>query len=70
VELAMNNEPRIPDEETRKRLSMNLRKARLDLQQFGLQLDEIEAGLDKHIREQKMKRLEKSRQYLEQISKS
>lgn len=66
----MNNEPRIPDEETRKRLSMNLRKARLDLEEFGLQLDEIEAGLDKHIREQKMKRLEKSRQYLEQMSKS
>lgn len=66
----MNNEPRIPDEETRKRLSINLRKARLDLEEFGLQLDEIEAGLDKHIREQKMKRLEKSRQYLEQMSKS
>ncbi|HEY9808568.1 MAG TPA: hypothetical protein V6D13_04440 [Halomicronema sp.] len=65
----MNNEPRIPDEETRKRLSMNLRKARLDLEEFGLKLDEIEAGLDKHIREQKMKRLEKSRQYLEQMSK-
>lgn len=66
----MNNEPRIPDEETRKRLSMNLRKARLDLEEFGLQLEEIEAGLDKHIREQKMKRLEKSRQYLEQMSNS
>ncbi len=66
----MNNEPRIPDEETRKRLLINLRKARLDLEEFGLQLDEIEAGLDKHIREQKMKRLEKSRQYLEQMSKS
>ncbi|MCT7949888.1 hypothetical protein NG798_08825 [Ancylothrix sp. C2] len=66
----MNNEPRIPDEETRKRLSMNLRKARLDLEEFGLQLEEIEAGLDKHIREQKMKRLEKSRQYLDQMSKS
>lgn len=66
----MNNEPRIPDEETRKRLSINLRKARLDLEEFGLQLDEIEAGLDKHIREQKMKRLEKSRQYLEQMSNS
>lgn len=65
----MNNEPRIPDEETRKRLSINLRKARLDLEEFGLQLDEIEAGLDKHIREQKMKRLEKSRQSLEQMSK-
>ena len=66
----MNNEPRIPDEETRKRLSINLRKARLDLEEFGLQLEEIEAGLDKHIREQKMKRLEKSRQYLEQMSNS
>ena len=57
----MTEQPRIPDEETRKRLSANLRQSRLDLQEFGLQLNEILAGLDKHIREQKRKRIERSR---------
>jgi hypothetical protein len=60
-------QPRIPDEETRKRLLANLRQTRLDLQEFGLQLDEVEALLDRDIREQKMKRLEKRRAYLNQV---
>ncbi len=64
----MNEQPpRIPDEETRKRLLANLRQTRLDLQEFGLQLDEVEALLDRDIREQKMKRLQKRREYLAQI---
>jgi len=60
----MTEQPRIPDEETRKRLCANLRKARLDLQEFGLQLEEVEALLDQQIREQKRKRIERSRQNL------
>ncbi|HEY9692646.1 MAG TPA: hypothetical protein V6D15_10590 [Oculatellaceae cyanobacterium] len=60
----MTNQPRIPDEETRKRLSANLRQARLDLQEFGLQLEEVEALLDQQIREQKRKRIERLRQNL------
>ncbi|MFB2968960.1 hypothetical protein ACE1CD_08305 [Aerosakkonema sp. BLCC-F183] len=64
----MTEEPRIPDEETRKRLSKNLRKSILELQEFGLQLEEIEAGLEKHIREQKRNRLEKVRQNMHEIS--
>lgn len=63
----MSEQPRIPDEETRKRLSANLRQTRLDLQEFGLQLDEVEALLNRDIREQKMKRLQKRREYLAQI---
>lgn len=65
----MTQQPRIPDEETRKRLLNNLRQSRLDLQEFGLQLEEVLAGLEKHIREQKLKRIEKSRQHLSAISK-
>ncbi|MFB2922853.1 hypothetical protein [Aerosakkonema funiforme] len=64
----MTKEARIPDEETRKRLSKNLRKSILELQEFGLQLEEIEAGLEKHIREQKRNRLEKVRQNMHEIS--
>lgn len=65
----MTGAPRIPDEETRKRLSANLRQGILDLQEFGLQLDEILVGLEKHNREQKLKRIQRSRQYLEEASK-
>lgn len=65
----MTEEARIPDEETRKRLSKNLRKSILELQEFGLQLEEIEAGLEKHIREQKKNRLEKVRQNMQRNSK-
>jgi hypothetical protein len=54
----MNEQFPIPDEETTKRLLKKLRQGILDLQEFGFQLEEVQAGLDKHIREQKMKRLE------------
>jgi DNA-binding transcriptional regulator YhcF (GntR family) len=62
VELTMNEQFPIPDEETRKRLLKKLRQGILDLQEFGFQLEEVQAGLDKHIREQKMKRLETRRE--------
>jgi DNA-binding transcriptional regulator YhcF (GntR family) len=57
----MNERFRIPDEETRRRSLKNLRQSILDLQEFGFQLEEIEAGLSKHIREQKMKWMENKR---------
>jgi hypothetical protein len=60
----MNEQFRIPDEETKKRLLRLLRQGILDLQEFGFQLEEVQAGLDKHIREQKMKRLETRRENL------
>ncbi len=63
----MNEQFRIPDEGTRKRLLRNLRQGILDLQEFGFQLEEIQAGLDKHIREQKMKRLEIRRENLNKV---
>jgi hypothetical protein len=67
VELIMSERFRIPDEETRKRSLKNLRQSILDLQEFGFQLEEVEAGLDKHIREQKMKWMETKRENLNKV---
>jgi DNA-binding transcriptional regulator YhcF (GntR family) len=63
----MNEQFPIPDEETRKRLLKKLRQGILDLQEFGFQLEEVQAGLDKHIREQKMKRLETRRENFNKV---
>jgi hypothetical protein len=63
----MNEQFRIPDEETRKRLLKNLDRGILDLQEFGFKLEEVQAGLDKHIREQKMKWLETRRENLNKV---
>ncbi|WP_204101825.1 MULTISPECIES: hypothetical protein [Spirulina sp. CCY15215] len=49
----------IPTPETRKRLVSNLRQTRLELQEFGLQLEEVLAALEQDIQEQKVKRLAK-----------
>jgi hypothetical protein len=56
----MSQQSFIPNPETRKRLVTNLRQTRLDLQDFGLQLEELLAGVEKEIREQKLKRLQKN----------
>ena len=45
MEPVMTNQPRIPDPETRARLLTNLRQTRLELEEFGLQLEEVIAGL-------------------------
>ncbi len=54
----------IPNQETRKRLVTNLRKTRLELQDFGLQLEELLAVIEGEIRENKLKRLNKNKQNL------
>lgn len=64
MEFMMNEKPFIPNQETRKKLVSNLRQTRLDLQDFGLQLEELLAGIEKEIREQKAKRLEQYKQNL------
>ncbi len=61
----MSKQSFIPNPETRKRLVTNLRKTRLDLQDFGLQLEELLAGVEKEIREQKLKRLQKNQVNIE-----
>lgn len=58
----MMEQPQIPDEETRKRLIKNLRKTRLELQEFGLELEEIIVLLEKDIRQQRLRRLQKSKE--------
>ena len=63
----MNERFRIPDEETRKNSLKNLRQSILDLQEFGIQLEEIEAGLDRHIRDRKIKCLETKRENLNKV---
>jgi hypothetical protein len=55
----------IPDEETRKRHLKNLRQTRLELQEFGLELEEIIALLEKDIREQRLKRLQNSKSIID-----
>ncbi len=60
----MNEQPAIPNQETRKQLVINLRQTRLNLQDFGLQLEELLAGVEKEIRKQKSKRLEQYKQNL------
>jgi hypothetical protein len=60
----MNQLQEIPNETTRNRLLVNLRQTRLDLQEFGLQLEEILAHLDKDIRQQKIQRLNQKKQLI------
>jgi hypothetical protein len=62
----MTEELQIPNKETRQRLIANLRKTRLNLQEFGLELEELIAGIEKDIREQRLKRLEKVKTSLRQ----
>ncbi len=54
----------MPNQETRKRPITNLRQTRLELQDFGLQLEELLAGIEREIREQKLKRLAKNKRNL------
>ena len=56
----MNNQPYIPDPEVDKRLLGNLRRARLEMEEVGLQLEEVIARLDDNLRKQRLKRVQKS----------
>jgi len=60
----MSEKKSIPNEETRKKLVSNLRKNRVQLQEFGFQLEELLAQMEKEVREQKLKRLETTKQNL------
>lgn len=57
----MNQKSFIPNIEKRKHLINNLRQSRLQLQEFGLDLDELLAGIEKEIREKKREKLKKIR---------
>jgi uncharacterized small protein (DUF1192 family) len=54
----------LPDPEKVKQTVAKLRQTRLELQEFGLELEEIIALLEKDIRQQRLKRLQKSKETL------
>jgi hypothetical protein len=57
MELIMNQQLRIPDLETSKRLLANLRRTRLELQETNLELADINARLADELREQRLQRV-------------
>jgi hypothetical protein len=60
----MSEQKSIPNEETRKKLVGNLQKNRLKLQEFGFELEEVLAQMEKQVRQQKLKKLETTKQKL------
>jgi hypothetical protein len=55
----MTNQP-MPNPSVDQRLLGNLRRARLEMEEVGLQLDEVLAKFDEQIRQQKFKRIQRS----------
>lgn len=58
----MNNQPTIPDPSVNARLINNLRRARLDFEEVGLQLEEVIAKFDETLRQQRLERIKKKQQ--------
>jgi hypothetical protein len=56
----MTDKPLMPNPLVDQRLLSNLRRARLDMEELGLQFDEVLARFDEEIRQQKLKRIQQS----------
>lgn len=56
----MTEQKQIPDPETRTRLLANLRRTRLELEEFGLQLEEITTSIERDIQQKRLKRIQRS----------
>ncbi|AFZ11500.1 hypothetical protein Cri9333_0550 [Crinalium epipsammum PCC 9333] len=56
----MNSQPYMPNPEVDKRLLGNLRHARLEMEEVGLQLEEVIAKLDDNLRQQRSFRVQRS----------
>jgi hypothetical protein len=56
----MTDQPLMPNPSVDQRLLGNLRRARLEIEELGLQFDEVLARFDEEIRQQKLKRIQKS----------
>lgn len=56
----MNNQPLMPNPSVDLRLLNNLRRNRLEIEALGLQFDEVLARFDEEIRQQRLKRIQKS----------
>jgi hypothetical protein len=58
--MMMTNQPSMPDPSVDQRLLGNLRRSSLEMEELGLQFDELIAKLDEGIRQQKFNRVRKS----------
>jgi hypothetical protein len=56
----MNQQPRIPDPATSKRLLENLRRSRLELAESNLELAEVSALLERELRMQRLNRVRRT----------
>jgi hypothetical protein len=56
----MTDQPLMPHPLVDQCLLGNLRRARLEIEELGLQFDEVLARFDEEIRQQKLKRIQKS----------
>ncbi len=56
----MTDQPLMPNPSVDQRLLSNLRRARLEIEELGLQFDEVLARFDEEIRQQKLNRIQKS----------
>jgi hypothetical protein len=56
----MTNQPMMPNSSVDQRLLGKLRRARLEMEELGLQFDEVLAKFDEEIRQQRFKRIHKS----------
>jgi hypothetical protein len=55
----MINKLSTPDDATNQRLVSNLRRARLEMAEVGIQLEEVIARFDEEIRQQRLQRIQK-----------
>jgi hypothetical protein len=53
-------QPPMPDPSVDQRLLGNLRRSRIEMEELGVQFDELMAKLDEEIRQQKLHRVKKS----------
>lgn len=56
----MTDQPLMPNPSVDQHLLGNLRRARLEMEELGLQFDEVLARFDEEIRQQRLKRVQKS----------
>jgi hypothetical protein len=56
----MTKQPLMPDPSIDQRLLGNLRRAHLEMEEVGLQFDELLSKFDEEIRQQKLKRVQKA----------
>ena len=58
--VTITDQPLMPNSSVDQCLLSNLRRARLKMEELGLQFDEVLARFDEEIRQQKLKRIQKS----------